>query len=190
MESKTMSSILKLACVLVFLAGFATSDIDKDKEKCANQLVGLATCLPYVTGQAKSPQKECCTGLKQVIQSSPECICLLVKDKDDPSLGFKINATLALSLPSQCQAPANASDCPRLLHLPPNSPDAKVFDDFANAANKTNSSPAPGISSTSSSTTATTSDQKSDGGRRKRFLGFERVSVMLLMVAVSILYFA
>ncbi|XP_073317281.1 non-specific lipid transfer protein GPI-anchored 14-like [Primulina huaijiensis] len=155
METRTMSSILKLACILVFLAGFATSDIDKDKEKCANQLVGLATCLPYVTGQAKSPQKECCTGLKQVIQNSPECMCLLVKDKDDPSLGFKINATLALSLPSQCQAPANASDCPRLLHLPPNSPDAKVFDDFANAVNKTNSSPAPGKNSFASSLSIT-----------------------------------
>lgn len=113
MESKTISLLVKLACVLVFLTGFATSDINKDKEKCANQLVGLVTCLPYVSGQAKAPPKDCCTGLKQVIQTSPECICLLVKDKDDPSVGLKINATLALSLPSQCQAPANASDCPR-----------------------------------------------------------------------------
>ncbi|XP_073157521.1 non-specific lipid transfer protein GPI-anchored 14-like [Henckelia pumila] len=187
MESKTM--ILKIGCILVFLASFATSDVDKDKEKCANQVAGLVTCLPYVSGQAKAPPKDCCTGLRQVIQSSPECICLLVKDRDDPSLGLKINATLALSLPSQCQAPANVSDCPRLLHLSPNSPDAKVFYDFANSGNKTNTAPAPGTS-TSSSATGTTSDQKSDGGRRKRFLGIEMVFGLLLTVVVSISYIA
>jgi hypothetical protein len=41
-------------------------------------------------------------------------LCVLVKDKDDPNLGIKINATLALSLPSVCGAThANVSHCPR-----------------------------------------------------------------------------
>ncbi|KZV31442.1 hypothetical protein F511_37770 [Dorcoceras hygrometricum] len=191
MDTKTRSLIVELACILILLAGFATSDIDKDKEKCANQVAGLVTCLPYVSGQAKAPPKECCTGLKQVINTSPECICLLVKDKDDPSLGLKINTTLALSLPAQCQAPANISDCPRLLHLPPNSPDAKVFDDFARSANKTNSAPAPSTASGSSASnaTGTTFDQKNDGGR-KAFIGCEMISRVFLTVVVSILYIA
>ncbi|KAI3450882.1 hypothetical protein Pfo_007547 [Paulownia fortunei] len=114
MKSKNMSlRLLLFPCTLLLLfCSFATCDIDKDKEKCANDLVGLATCLPYVSGESKAPPIDCCTGLKQVLQKSPECICLLVKDRNDPSLGLKINATLALSLPSQCHAPANISDCP------------------------------------------------------------------------------
>lgn len=103
--------LLRVVLVLV-VSVMARCDVDKDKEKCANDLVGLATCLPYVSGESKAPPIDCCTGLKQVLQKSPECICLLVKDRNDPSLGLKINATLALSLPTQCHSPANVTDCP------------------------------------------------------------------------------
>lgn len=92
--------------------GFANSDIEKDKEECANQLVGLATCLPYVGGDAKAPTPDCCTGLGVVLKTSKKCLCILVKDRDDPSLGVKINATLALGLPTLCHAPTNISECP------------------------------------------------------------------------------
>ncbi|XP_073148338.1 non-specific lipid transfer protein GPI-anchored 14-like isoform X4 [Henckelia pumila] len=104
----------------------AASDVDKDKDKeeCANQLVTdqLAKCLPYVSGgEDKSPPtRDCCTGVDQVVHKNLRCICLLVRDHRND---LKINATLALSLPELCQVPANVSDC---------SPDAKLFDDFAN----------------------------------------------------------
>ncbi|KAL6567118.1 hypothetical protein OROMI_015522 [Orobanche minor] len=149
-------NMLRCILVLLFTITIATRDTDddKDKEKCATDLVGLATCLPYVGGDdddqysTRSPPIDCCTGLKAVLQKSPRCICLLVKDRNDPGLGLKINATLALGLPSQCHAPANISACPSLLHLPPNSPDAKVFEDFANSAKKdtNNRAPVAGIS--------------------------------------------
>ncbi|KAI8562052.1 hypothetical protein RHMOL_Rhmol03G0005100 [Rhododendron molle] len=51
--------------------------------------------------------------------------------RNDPGLGFKINATLALTLPYICRAHANISHCPGLLHLAPGSPDAQIFEDFA-----------------------------------------------------------
>ncbi|XP_021771952.1 protein YLS3-like [Chenopodium quinoa] len=125
-----------LSILVLLLVSECSCDINKDKEECANQLVGLATCLPYVGGQAKSPTQDCCTGLKQVLKDSKKCLCILVKDRDDPSLGLKVNSTLALSLPKECHAPDNASvdQCPALLHLAPNSPEAKVFNDFAKAA--------------------------------------------------------
>ncbi|KAI3461875.1 hypothetical protein Pfo_018538 [Paulownia fortunei] len=185
MESKNVSMGLVIPCILAMFFGFARCDIEKDKEKCTNQLVGMATCLPYVSGEAKVPPMDCCTAFKQVLQKSPECICLLVKDRNDPSLGLKINATLALSLPTQCNAPSNETiaDCPAILHLPPNSPDAKVFEDFANSAKKSNTT-APAAAGNSS----TTADQRSDGGKRKRWLGTEMVSGLLLaMVALHIL---
>ncbi|XP_047939711.1 non-specific lipid transfer protein GPI-anchored 14-like [Salvia hispanica] len=172
MEVKKNSVLLKVVLVLL-VSVIARCDVDKDREKCANDLVGLATCLPYVSGEAKSPPIDCCTGLKQVLQKSPQCICLLVKDRNDPSLGFKINATLALSLPSQCHAEkANVTDCTALLHLAPNSPDAKVFEDFANSGKKTNAT-APSAADTSSgkasaATTTTSTKEVSGGGGKKQ----------------------
>lgn len=127
--------VKKKVLLVLLVSVMARCDVEKDKEKCANDLAGVATCLPYVTGEAKSPPIDCCTSLKQVLHKSPLCICLLVKDRNDPSLGLNINATLALSLPSHCHSPANITHCPALLHLPPNSPDAKVFQDFANKTN-------------------------------------------------------
>lgn len=95
------------------LFGLASSDVNQDKAECANQLVGLAPCLPYVGGQAKVPTVDCCSGLKTVLDKSMKCLCVLIKDKDDPSLGLKINATLAATLPNTCHAPVNMSDCIR-----------------------------------------------------------------------------
>ncbi|KAI3917701.1 hypothetical protein MKW98_021463 [Papaver atlanticum] len=117
--------LMKMKCMflMVLSVGFVKSDVDKDREECATQL-GLATCLHYVGGTAKAPTPDCCTGVKQVLTTSKKCLCILIKDRNDPSLGLKINATLALGLPAIS-----------LLHLSPNSPDAKVFEDFNNIAN-------------------------------------------------------
>ncbi|XP_016456995.1 non-specific lipid transfer protein GPI-anchored 14 [Nicotiana tabacum] len=128
--------------VLFFmLCVFGNSDTEKDKEECTQSLIGLATCLPYVTANAPAPTPDCCTGLKQVLKASKKCLCLLIKDRNDPDLGLNLNVTLALSLPSVCQAPANISQCPALLHLPPNSPDAQVFYQISNGSSSIASSP-------------------------------------------------
>ncbi|KAK3028538.1 hypothetical protein RJ639_037707, partial [Escallonia herrerae] len=158
---------------------FATSDEDKDKEECTEQLVGLATCLPYVGGKAKSPTPDCCSGLKQVLKVKKKCLCVIVKDRNDPDLGLSINVTLALGLPSVCHAPANVSQCPALLHLAPNSSDAQVFYQFGPGSNSSASSPIPSVkanSTTAASSSGTPSvPQKSDGSRGtgKRWLQLE-----------------
>lgn len=118
-----MLLVMLLAAVVCVRA-----DMSADRSECAEQLVGLAPCLQYVQGQARSPAPDCCGGLRQVLGKSPKCLCVLVKDKDDPNLGININASLALALPSACGATkANVSHCPELLHLPPNSKDAAIF---------------------------------------------------------------
>ncbi|RLN41939.1 protein YLS3-like [Panicum miliaceum] len=117
-----------LVVAVAAAATLAGGDMNADKTECADQLVGLAPCLQYVQGQARAPPPDCCGGLRQVLGKSPKCLCVLVKDKDDPNLGIKINATLALALPSACGATrANASHCAQLLHIPPGSKDAAVF---------------------------------------------------------------
>ncbi|KAL6966278.1 hypothetical protein U1Q18_032059, partial [Sarracenia purpurea var. burkii] len=102
-----------LAFTLILgLIGFALSDLEADRKQCTNQLIGLATCLLFVGGDAKVPTKECCKEVQKVVKgSSSVCLCILVRDRNDPSLGLKINPTLALRLPTICHAPANASEC-------------------------------------------------------------------------------
>lgn len=111
MGSKIVAVLPVSSLLLLMLLGFASSNIDQDKAECADQVVALATCLPYVGGDSKAPTIDCCTGLKQVLDKSKKCLCILIKDRDDPSLGLKINATLAATLPSACHSPANVSEC-------------------------------------------------------------------------------
>ncbi|KAL9233609.1 hypothetical protein vseg_008581 [Gypsophila vaccaria] len=144
-----------IAVLLLMVVSMGSCDIAKDKEECANQLVGLATCLPYVSGEAKTPTMDCCTGLNQVLKNNEKCVCILVRDRNDPSLGLKINATLALGLPSKCKSPNHdISECPALLHLAPNSPESKVFTDFDKAA-------APGTATSTSASTSSPSNTTS-----------------------------
>ncbi|XP_039034252.1 non-specific lipid transfer protein GPI-anchored 13-like [Hibiscus syriacus] len=120
--------VATLAVIVISGASItADSGEDKDKEECTQQLVGLATCLPYVGGTAKAPTPDCCGGLKQVLKNNKKCLCVIIKYRNDPDLGLNLNVTLALTLPSVCNAPANVSKCPELLHMDPNSPEAQIF---------------------------------------------------------------
>ncbi|CAL1377384.1 unnamed protein product [Linum trigynum] len=152
--------MLLLAMVFLLCSGYAStvvsaapssggggsSSSEKEIEECAEQLAGLATCLPYVGGTAKSPTPDCCGGLKQLLNTNKKCLCVVIKDRDDPQLGLHINLTLAMSLPAVCNSAsaANISKCPELLHLPPNSPDAQVFYQLGNKGSKGMTGPSPG----------------------------------------------
>jgi hypothetical protein len=103
-----------MVVVAAALAVTAMGDFAADREECANQLMGLATCLTFVqaTATARAPTPDCCAGLKQVVSASKKCMCVLVKDRDEPALGFKINVTRAMDLPALCNYAATFSDCP------------------------------------------------------------------------------
>ncbi|KAI3800650.1 hypothetical protein L1987_28744 [Smallanthus sonchifolius] len=135
-----------IVLTLVLACHVTSGANDKDKEECTEQLVGLATCLPYVGGNAKSPTPDCCSGLKKVLNTNKKCLCVVVKDRNDPDLGLTINVTLALGLPTVCHAPANVTKCPELLHLAPNSTDAQVFYQYGHSS----SGDAPASSPTAS----------------------------------------
>ena len=81
---------MAISVLVLLLLAFRPSvgDVASDQAECTNQLVGLATCLPYVQGGAKAPTPDCCTGLKEVLSKSPKCLCVLIKDGDDPQLGI------------------------------------------------------------------------------------------------------
>ncbi|KAL0866266.1 hypothetical protein Bca101_045384 [Brassica carinata] len=108
------------------------SDFNQDIKGCQDSMSDLYSCLPFVTSKAKAPDSTCCTTLKEKLDKwqTKRFLCTLVKDRDDPSLGFKVDANRAMSLPSTCHVRVNISQCPELLHLPPNSVAAQIFKQF------------------------------------------------------------
>ncbi|KAH7864355.1 hypothetical protein Vadar_028697 [Vaccinium darrowii] len=84
-----------------------------------------------------------------------------------------------VGLPSVCNAPANVSNCPALLHMDPNSPEAQVFYQFGNSsshsASTPSSSPVPSAQANAPTGSSTgTSDGHFSG---TRWWGLEAVFV-------------
>ena len=59
------------------MVSYTMVDAAKDREECAKQVVGLATCLSYVGDQAKAPTPDCCTDLKQILKDNKKCLCYI-----------------------------------------------------------------------------------------------------------------
>ncbi|XP_042058325.1 non-specific lipid transfer protein GPI-anchored 14-like isoform X2 [Salvia splendens] len=178
--------VLALAAMLI---GFASCDNhdSKEREECAESVVGLATCLPYVGGTAKSPTPDCCSGLKQVLNTNKKCVCVIVQDRNDPDLGLNINLTLALGLPRACNAPANISQCP-------DSPDAQIFYESGNGTHvaegpNDNVKPAaPSDITTPGSSVEQQDDDDDDdsaSANGKRFIGLKIFAGVLFLWSVD-----
>ncbi|TQD85108.1 hypothetical protein C1H46_029392 [Malus baccata] len=173
--------LVLLVIISSYTASFATADSAKDREECTQQLVGMATCLPYVGGQAKAPTPDCCSGLKQVLNNNKKCLCVIIKDRNDPELGLQINVTLALGLPSVCKAPANVSKCPELLHLDPKSPEAQVFYQLEDNSTKTASSLAPSPSVDGPTSARSVGPSSSSWAARQNIVGLLRWNEMVMV---------
>ncbi|VAI38463.1 unnamed protein product [Triticum turgidum subsp. durum] len=121
-----------VAALMAVLVGLAGADFAADRAECADKLMGLATCLTYVqlAATARSPTPDCCSGFRQVLGASKKCLCVLVKDRDEPTLGIKFNVTRAMNLPSACNIPATFSDCPKILNMSPDSKEAEIFKQY------------------------------------------------------------
>ncbi|KAL2253748.1 protein YLS3-like [Sesamum indicum] len=156
-----VSMIFIMLAITGFLSAVA-ANLEEDEKECAEQLTNLAACIPFVSGTAKQPTKECCDDTKKVKTAQPKCLCVLIKESSDPSMGLPINTTLALQMPAACNIDAKVSDCPSLLNLPADSPDAKIFK-VGNADSSTGASADSPSGSTASaksppSSTITSSD--------------------------------
>ncbi|XP_009776706.1 non-specific lipid transfer protein GPI-anchored 14-like [Nicotiana sylvestris] len=136
--------------LMLLMIGFASSDFAEDRKECQNQLLHLSSCLSYVGGDAQLPTPACCAQLRKDLHKTKYCLCLIVKDRNEPNIGYKINATLALGLPYVCGAPTNVSECPAILKLAPNSPDAQVFIDFVSHSKTGNNASIGDVQSSSS----------------------------------------
>ncbi|TVU41672.1 hypothetical protein EJB05_15212, partial [Eragrostis curvula] len=68
---------------------------------CMTEMVSLAPCLGYMSGNASKPSSSCCSSLSAVVASNPRCLCMVLGGAAS-SLGVTINNTLALQLPAAC----------------------------------------------------------------------------------------
>ncbi|KAM0933407.1 putative bifunctional inhibitor/plant lipid transfer protein/seed storage helical [Dioscorea sansibarensis] len=126
--------------------------MEEDEKECADQLQNLASCIPYVSGTAPKPTPQCCEDTEKVRSQQPKCLCVLIKESTDPSLALPINTTLALHMPKACNSDAKVSDCPSILKLSPDSPDAKIFREAGDdASTNTNTNTTSSGAATSSS---------------------------------------
>ncbi|XAR49440.1 hypothetical protein NMG60_11032653 [Bertholletia excelsa] len=86
---------------------------------CTSVVLNLADCLSYVSNgsDVDKPEGTCCSGLKTVVKTNPECLC--EGFKNSAQMGVSLNMTKALALPSACHVPAPPlSECG--LSLAPN----------------------------------------------------------------------
>ncbi|KAL4572026.1 hypothetical protein LXL04_018794 [Taraxacum kok-saghyz] len=90
-----------MSLVLALLV-MAWSGAEAQTNTCTNTLMGLTSCLNYVTGNSSTPAPSCCSTLSTIVQSQPRCLCSLLNG-NGPNIGVTINQTLALSLPGACQ---------------------------------------------------------------------------------------
>ncbi|KAH7657294.1 Bifunctional inhibitor/lipid-transfer protein/seed storage 2S albumin protein [Dioscorea alata] len=124
--------------------------MEEDEKECADQLQNLASCIPYVSGIAPKPTPQCCEDTEKVRSQQPKCLCVLIKESTDPSLGLPINTTLALHMPKACNSDAKVSNCPSILKLSPDSPDAKIFREAGDDASTNTNTTSSGTTSSSS----------------------------------------
>ncbi|KAJ3705650.1 hypothetical protein LUZ61_009355 [Rhynchospora tenuis] len=109
-----MSPNLTLAFLAtLFIATlFSTGTNAQSSSSCTTALVSLSPCLNYISGNDTKPSGSCCSQLKNVVQSEPQCLCTVLNGQASSSLGLTINQTRALEMPAACnvQTPS-ASKC-------------------------------------------------------------------------------
>ncbi|KAI6674772.1 hypothetical protein NL676_002678 [Syzygium grande] len=100
MAPKNMK-ILGLALLAVLATSLAQLGSAQSTSGCTPMLMTLTPCLNYVTGNSSAPSSTCCSTLGSIVQSQPQCLCLLLNGAGS-SPGYNINQTLALALPGAC----------------------------------------------------------------------------------------
>ncbi|PON54989.1 Bifunctional inhibitor/plant lipid transfer protein/seed storage helical domain containing protein [Trema orientale] len=157
------------------------------QEKCGNDFQKLAVCLSYATGKAVAPTKDCCDSVKGIKDSEPECLCYIMQQThigSDQIKSMGIQEAKLIQLPTTCALKnASLTECPKLLGLAPNSPDAAIF---TNATSATpGASTTPGTPATGTGTSQSQSSKPSSATK----LGPHVAALLALAMAIVFLAF-
>ncbi|MCD9641425.1 hypothetical protein HAX54_027603 [Datura stramonium] len=178
------SKINVMALVMVLVALFLNKGLAQSS--CMTTLVGLSPCLNYVSGNSSTPSSSCCSSLSSVVQSNPQCLCVLVNGGGS-TLGIAINQTLALGLPSACnlQTPpvsrCNSANGPTAsAAVPASSPAGSTT-----PSDSSNEIPATPSGSGSKTVPSTPGSSTSSAGSNSKISISTLVGFLLLFVASS-----
>ncbi|KAL5210008.1 hypothetical protein ABZP36_005631 [Zizania latifolia] len=155
---------------MAMMASAVAGDFAADRAECADKLMALATCLTFVEEKAtaRAPTRDCCAGFGQVLAATKKCLCVLVKDRDEPALGFRINVTRAMDLPSSCSIAATFSDCPKILNMSPDSKEAEIFKQYAREHENKNTTTTPAATAAAAKGSVPTAAATGDAGSWQR----------------------
>ncbi|CAI9103994.1 OLC1v1002596C2 [Oldenlandia corymbosa var. corymbosa] len=81
-------------------------------EECSNLVINMADCLSFVSNGStvSKPEGTCCDGLKKVLKTDAECLC--VAFRNSAQLGVTLNISKAVTLPAACHVSApSVSTC-------------------------------------------------------------------------------
>ncbi|KAL3337403.1 hypothetical protein AABB24_029851 [Solanum stoloniferum] len=183
-----MASAYNLVVLLVVCSGIVLANGDDKSlgDKCGAEFQKVAACLTYATGKAPSPSKECCDAAEDIKDHDPVCLCYIIEQihkGSSPQLkSMGIQEEKLLQLPSACKLTnASISNCPKLLNIPPTSPDYAIF---TNATSKSPVSTTPTGSSSSSSSSPDTNKDVSNGSKNGPQLSVTGTVVAAALVAI------
>ncbi|XP_047308770.1 non-specific lipid transfer protein GPI-anchored 1 [Impatiens glandulifera] len=167
-------SIMKMVTCIMMMSIVIMGVRGDMAEKCTTAIGKLGSCLGYATGKADSATKDCCSSVSGIKESDPACLCFIIQQAHNGSAAIKSAGILEgrlLLLPSTCHLNnASITNCPKLLNLLPDSPDAKIFTDPP--------------STNGTTTTPTTPIRSSDKGSGSRIMNSAPYFQGLMMVVV------
>nr|GME12426.1 non-specific lipid transfer protein GPI-anchored 1-like [Ipomoea batatas] len=119
--------------VTLIVSGGSVKGAEDLQGKCGKDIQKVVDCLGFATGKAATPGKECCDSASSIDATErPLCFCYIIEQVHNGSntqiQGSGIQVDRLLRLPSACNInDVNVTNCPKLLNLPANSPDAAFF---------------------------------------------------------------
>ncbi|GMJ03697.1 glycosylphosphatidylinositol-anchored lipid protein transfer 1 [Hibiscus trionum] len=174
----------------LFLAAAAADESPLTTE-CSKDFQSVMTCLSFAQGKVATPTTECCSSVSGIKENKPKCLCYILQQTQTSgaqnlkSLG--VQEAKLFELPSACHLKnASVSDCPKLLGLPPNSPDAAIF---ANSSSKATTTPSTPAASTGTPSSAAEKSESKSGGT-KLGAGFVGWTAALLVATAAVFLFA
>ncbi|KAI0498507.1 hypothetical protein KFK09_019395 [Dendrobium nobile] len=173
MARRAMMILVATAVVMAYRSIPATAQTG-----CTAEIISLAPCLSYISGNSTAPPSSCCSQLSNVVRSQPLCLCTVLNGGF--SIGISLNKTRALALPGACkvQTPpvskCNATSSGGPTTSPAKSPAA------------TPSSPVSPSSNPAPSTSPTGTGPSANGSKSRN--GSSNKSVVLFML--SAVFFA
>ncbi|KAF7839482.1 non-specific lipid transfer protein GPI-anchored 1-like [Senna tora] len=185
-QQRTQTASCLCLCLCLFFLSDGVIGAEDLASKCAQVVEKVMPCLNFATGAAAAPTKECCDATASIRQSNPECLCYIIQQTHKGSNEIKslgIREDRLLQLGSTCNLKnASITNCPKLLGLPANSPDAAIF------TNSSSSAATPASAATTTNSSSTTQSQNDSFGSMLKPHFFNEVVVAVASATVLLAF--